>query len=49
MLKAVGSKARVDIEKMLDKMVNLKLWVKVKDNWRDSDYSLKNFGFQDGE
>ena len=49
MLKAVGSRARVDIEKMLDKKVNLKLWVKVKDNWRDSDYSLKNFGFQDGE
>ncbi len=45
MLKRIGSKARVDIEKMLEQQVNLKLWVKVKKDWRDSDYLLKNFGY----
>jgi GTP-binding protein Era len=44
-IKEIGSKARIDIEKMLDKKVNLKLFVKIKENWRDSDYMLKNFGF----
>ncbi len=46
MLKKIGSRARADIERMLDMKVNLKLWVKVKKDWRDSDFMLKNFGFQ---
>lgn len=46
MLKKIGSLARADIERMLDMKVNLKIWVKVKKDWRDSDFMLKNFGFQ---
>lgn len=45
MLKKIGTLAREDIEKMLDKKVNLKLWVKVKKDWRDSDFLLANFGY----
>lgn len=46
-LKDVGTKAREDIEKMLEKPVLLKLWVKVKDDWRNNGYLLKNFGLSD--
>lgn len=46
MLKRIGSKSRADIERMLDKKVNLKIWVKVKNNWRDSEFNLKDFGYQ---
>lgn len=49
MLKKIGSAARFEIEKMLEKQVNLKLWVKVKKDWRDSDYLLKNFGYDQKE
>ena len=45
MLKKIGSLARVDIEKMLDKKVYLELWVKVKNDWRNSDFMIKNFGY----
>ena len=45
MLKKIGSTARPDIEKMLEMQVNLKLWVKVKKDWRDSDFLLKNYGY----
>ena len=45
MLKKIGSMARADIEKMLDKKVYLELWVKVKTDWRNSDFLIKNFGF----
>ena len=45
MLKKIGSTARYEIERMLEQQVNLKLWVKVKKDWRDSDYLLKNFGY----
>ncbi len=45
MLKQIGSQARPEIEEMLECHVNLKLWVKVKKDWRDSDYLLKNFGY----
>ena len=45
MLKKIGSAARREIEAMLEMQVNLKLWVKVKKDWRDSDYLLKNFGY----
>ncbi|MBD5522536.1 MAG: GTPase Era [Lachnospiraceae bacterium] len=45
MLKKIGSLARHDIENLVEKQVNLKLWVKVKKDWRDSDFLLKNFGY----
>ena len=45
MLKKIGSQARRDIENMLESQVNLKLWVKVKKDWRDSDVQMKNFGY----
>ncbi len=45
MLKKIGSAARPEMEDMLECQVNLKLWVKVKKDWRDSDYLLKNFGY----
>lgn len=45
MLKKIGSAARYEIERLLEKQVNLKLWVKVKKDWRDSDLLLKNFGY----
>ncbi|MBR7164612.1 MAG: GTPase Era [Clostridia bacterium] len=44
-LKEAGSLARADIEKMLDKKVLLKLWVKVKDDWRNREAALRNFGY----
>lgn len=47
MLKRIGTLARGDIEKMLDKKVYLELWVKVKPDWRNSDFLIKNFGFKD--
>ena len=49
MLKKIGSTARYEIEKMLEMQVNLKLWVKVKKDWRDSEFLMKNFGYQDEE
>ena len=49
MLKKIGSTARYEIEKMLDLQVNLKLWVKVKKDWRDSEYLMKNFGYREEE
>lgn len=45
MLKKIGSKARQDIENLLESKVNLQLWVKVKKDWRDSDILMKNFGY----
>lgn len=45
MLKQIGSKARPEIEDMLEAKANLQLWVKVKKDWRDSDFLLKNFGY----
>lgn len=48
MLKKIGTKARVSIENLLGTRVNLKLWVKVKKDWRDSDTLLRNYGYRDG-
>ena len=50
-LKLIGSRAREDLEKFLGTKVFLDLWVKVKENWRNSDVLLANFGFNntDGE
>lgn len=45
MLKKIGTMARIDIEKMLDKKVYLQLWVKVKTDWRNNNSLIKNFGF----
>ena len=49
MLKAIGTDARRDIEAMLGMRVNLQLWVKVKKGWRDSDFLIKNFGYNKDE
>ena len=49
MLKKIGSAARYETEKMLEARVNLKLWVKVKKDWRDSDFLIKNFGYDKKE
>lgn len=49
MLKKIGSQARPEIEDMLEKQANLQLWVKVKKDWRDSDFLLKNFGYNENE
>ncbi|MDD5945547.1 MAG: GTPase Era [Clostridia bacterium] len=45
MLKKIGSAAREDIQKLLGSPIYLELWVKVKKDWRDSDFLLKNFGY----
>ena len=44
-LKRIGSYARADLEKLLDAKVYLNLWVKVKENWRDSQRGVINFGY----
>lgn len=49
MLKKIGSNARFEIEKLLGGRVNLKLWVKVKKDWRDSEFLLKNYGYREHE
>ena len=49
MLKKIGSAARYEIERLVESRVNLKLWVKVKKDWRDSDILLKNFGYDSRE
>lgn len=45
MLKTIGSQARIDIERLLDTKVNLKIWVKVAKDWRKKDSRLKDFGY----
>ena len=46
MLKKIGTQARRSIEEMVEAQVNLKLWVKVRKEWRDSDMYLKSFGYR---
>lgn len=46
-LKTVGTYAREDMEKFFGIKVFLDLWVKVKENWRDSDVAVRNFGYRD--
>ena len=46
-IKQIGSYAREDIERMLDTKVFLDLYVRVKENWRDSDFNINNFGFNE--
>lgn len=45
MLKKIGTEARKDVEHLLGSKVNMQIWVKIKKNWRDSDFLLKNFGY----
>ena len=45
MLKKIGAASRFEIEHLIDCRVNLKLWVKVRKQWRDSDTQLRNFGY----
>jgi len=47
MLKKIGQTARRDIEALLGSPVFLELWVKVKKNWRDNDFLIRNFGYND--
>lgn len=51
MLKKIGQQARFEIEALLGCRVNLKLWVKVRKDWRDSEFLIKNYGYrlEDGE
>lgn len=46
-LKGIGKSARIEIEALLGCKVFLEIWVKVKENWRDSDFALSNFGYKD--
>ena len=46
-LKGIGKSAREDIEALVGTKVFLQLWVKVKENWRDSYFMLSNFGYKD--
>jgi GTP-binding protein Era len=46
-LKGVGKRARADIEALLGTKVFLQLWVKVRENWRDSDFALRSLGYGD--
>lgn len=46
-LKGIGKSARLEIEALLGTKVFLELWVKVKENWRDSDFALSNFGYKE--
>lgn len=45
MIKEIGTKARYDIERLLGSKIYLTLWVKIKKNWRDSDFLIKNYGY----
>jgi GTPase len=45
MLKKIGQMARTDIEKFMGTKVFLQTWVKVKENWRDNQTAIKNFGY----
>ncbi len=47
MLKKISSMARADCEKFMGTRVYLTTWVKVKENWRDSDFLVKNFGYRE--
>lgn len=46
-LKGIGKQARLEMEALLGTKVYLELWVKVKENWRDSDFALSNFGYKE--
>ena len=47
MLKKISTQARNDCEKFMGTKVYLTTWVKVKENWRDSDFLVRNFGYSE--
>ena len=47
MLRRIGSEARADIERLLDTKVNLKLWVKVREDWRNRAGDLRATGYEE--
>lgn len=47
MLRVIGSEARADIEKLMDTHINLKLWVKVRPDWRNRKEDLRNLGYEE--
>ena len=47
MLKKIGSAARFEIEKLLEQQANIKIWVKVRKEWRDSELLMKNYGYKE--
>ena len=47
MLKKISTMARVDCEKFMGTQVFLTTWIKVKENWRDSDFLVRNFGYSE--
>jgi GTP-binding protein Era len=49
MLRKIGTDARTDIEEMIERPVFLNLYVRVTDNWKDKDFYVKNFGYEEGE
>ncbi len=49
MLKKIGSQARTDIETMIETQANLKIWVKVRKDWRDNDLFVKTYGYDKGK
>lgn len=48
-LKGIGKSARQDIERLLEAKVNLQLWVKIREGWRDSSNQLKQFGYKEND
>ena len=46
-LKTIGTYSREDMERFFGIKIFLDLWVKVKENWRDSDVAVRNFGYRD--
>lgn len=46
MIKTIGTEARIDIERLMDTKVNLKLWVKISKDWRDKEEKVKYFGYK---
>ena len=49
MLKAIGTDARKEIEKLLGSKVYLELWVKIERDWRDKQRMLQNFGYREDD
>ena len=49
MLKKIGSEAREDMQDYFGCKVNMQIWVKVKEDWRDSEFLMKNFGYREEE
>ena len=45
MLQTIGTEARQDIERLMDKHINLKLWVKIRPDWRNNAADLRNLGY----